>query len=264
MALACLVAAAVASGQSASPPPTIAIHGGVGDEGGPIPFTVTLSRASDAPVTVDFITGDGTAVRGQDYHGRRGTLTIPAGQTAVVLAFNAIQDRWIENEERFRVELSNATGARFAGEHIDSSTIRNVFLPGRCTNLLDGRNRIDILTGSAGGDRIDGLSDQDVIFGLEGDDCLYGHAGADQIRGGDGDDKINGGTGNDRINGGAGDDHLIGTRGRDRYQGEEGDDLINARNGVREVVSCGPGDDRAIVDRRDKTRDCETIKRSTR
>jgi Ca2+-binding RTX toxin-like protein len=202
IALACLAAAAPAAAQSSDPPPTVDVVGGVGEEGGPIPFMVTLSRASSQPVTVDYITGDGTAQRGRDYHGRRGTLTIPAGEVSVPLAFNAILDPWLETDEQFRVELSNPTGARF-GDNLDRATIRNVLLAGRCTNLLDGRNRVDILTGSDAGDRINGRSDQDVIFGLAGDDCLYGHAGADQIRGGAGDDKLNGGTGNDRLNGGA-------------------------------------------------------------
>ena len=258
VALACLVAAVAASAQTAQDPPRIDLAGGIGDEGGAIPFTVTLSRVSDVPVSVDFVSGDRTADRGRDYHARRGTVTIPAGQLSATIEFDAIQDRWLEPEERFEVTLSNPVNGRF-GNSVDQSTIRNVLLAGRCTNFLEGGGRLDILTGSDGGDRINGRSDQDVIFGLGGDDCLHGHSGADQIRGGDGDDKLNGGSGNDRLNAGAGDDHLIGGRGRDRYAAGPGDDVVESRNGIREKIDCGSGQDRAIVDRRDRVRGCETV-----
>jgi Ca2+-binding RTX toxin-like protein len=239
-------------------PPTVDILGGVGVEGGSIPFVVQLSRSSDQPVTVDFITGDGTAERRLDYVGRRGTLTIPAGQTSATIAIAALRDRLFEAEERFRIELSNPVNARF-GDNLDRATIVNTLNPGRCSNLLVGRDRVDILTGSAAGDRIDGRSDQDFISGLAGDDCLFGHAGADQIRGADGDDTLNGGTGNDRLNGGPGDDTLIGGRGRNRYVAEEGNDVVNARNGIRERIDCGPGRDRVAADIRDRVRNCERV-----
>ena len=41
-------------------------------------------------------------------------------------------------------------------------------------------------------------------------------------------------------------------------KGGGGDDVIAARDGQRDVVSCGPGDDRAKVDRKDRVaNDCE-------
>jgi Ca2+-binding RTX toxin-like protein len=243
--------------------PTVDIVGGVGIEGGNIPFTVALSSTSDVPVTVDFITGDGTAERRLDYTGRRGTVTVPAGQRSTPLEFPAILDRILETDERFRVELSNPVNAHF-GDNIDSATIVNTLRSGRCANLLRGRDRVDILTGSDAGDRIDGRSDQDFIAGLGGDDCLFGHAGADQLRGAEGDDTIDGGTGNDRLNGGPGDDTLIGGRGRNRYVAEDGDDSIFARNGIREKIDCGPGMDRAKVDNRDRVRNCEIVSRGVR
>lgn len=248
---------------AADPPPRVDLVGAAADEGGTITLGVVLDRVTDVPVSVDFATADETADRGRDYHARRGTVTIPAGQSAASLQFDAIQDRWLEPDERFRVELSNPVNARF-GNSVDRATIRNTLLSGRCANLLEGGGRLDILTGSEGGDRINGRSDQDVIFGLAGDDCLHGHSGADQIRGADGDDKLNGGSGNDRLEGGDGDDHLIGLRGRDHFSAGDGDDVINSRDGLREKVSCGSGEDRVIADLRDRLRDCESVSRSAR
>ena len=262
---AALAACAVLIGPApaADPPPRVDLVGGAADEGGTITLAVTLDRVTNVPVTVDFASADETADRGRDYHARHGTVTIPAGQSVASIQFDAIQDRWLEPDERFRVELSNPVNARF-GNSVDRATIRNTLLSGRCANFLEGGGRVDILTGSDAGDRINGRSDQDVIFGLDGDDCLHGHSGADQISAGDGDDKINGGSGNDRLLAAGGDDRVIGGRGRDRISTGAGDDVVNSRDGIREKVNCGAGDDRVIADLRDRLRDCERVFRSTR
>jgi hypothetical protein len=50
-----------------------------------------------------------------------------------------------------------------------------------------------------------------------------------------------------------------------RYSGGPGNDTINARNGKKETVDCGSGKkDRATVDKRDKTKGCEKVKRATK
>ena len=43
--------------------------------------------------------------------------------------------------------------------------------------------------------------------------------------------------------------------------GGGGDDTINARDGVRDMVDCGPGDDLARVDRLDVVSGCEQVNR---
>jgi len=50
-------------------------------------------------------------------------------------------------------------------------------------------------------------------------------------------------------------------RGPDRIFGLGGNDAIQARNGLRDVVDCGPGRDIALVDRFDVVRGCETVLR---
>jgi hypothetical protein len=50
-----------------------------------------------------------------------------------------------------------------------------------------------------------------------------------------------------------------------KYSGGAGNDTISARNGKRETVDCGAGKrDKATVDRRDKTRGCEKVRRPRR
>jgi Ca2+-binding RTX toxin-like protein len=257
-ALALLVAQPAAA---QSPTPRLSITGGTAFEGGLVPFTLSLDRASEQPVSVDFITGDGTAVRGNDYHGRRGTITIPAGQTSATLSITSILDRLYENEERFRVELSNASGAQL-DQHIDSSTIVNTLRSGRCANDVIGQKGLDVLTGSPAGDLMRGRLDHDVLFGLDGDDCINGEKGDDKLYGGDGNDVVDGGAGNDELKGDAGNDRLVGGRAFNRYNGGSGDDRIYARNGRAETVECGSGRDWVKADRRDRLRRCERVVRT--
>lgn len=77
-------------------------------------FTVTLSEASTAPITVDFATANGTATAGSDYVGKTGTLTFAAGETSKTIRVAAIGDSIAEANERFTVRLSNAVGATIA------------------------------------------------------------------------------------------------------------------------------------------------------
>jgi Domain of unknown function DUF11/RTX calcium-binding nonapeptide repeat (4 copies) len=98
-----------------------------------------------------------------------------------------------------------------------------------------GTARADRLTGTAVGDTLYGLDGNDVLLGLGGNDVLFG---------------------------GRGDDLLVGGPGRDRLYGGPGSDTLRARDGVRDVVDCGPGRDTATVDRIDRLSGCERIKRS--
>jgi len=102
--------------------PTISINSASGVEGNTgttaLPFTVTLSAASDAPVSVSYATTDGTAtVAGGDYQATSGTLTFAPGETSKTLTVLVNGDRVLEpntgffyNEE-FYVNLSQAVGA---------------------------------------------------------------------------------------------------------------------------------------------------------
>jgi Ca2+-binding RTX toxin-like protein len=44
--------------------------------------------------------------------------------------------------------------------------------------------------------------------------------------------------------------------------GGAGNDRISARDGERDRVRCGPGRDTAIVDRGDRVKGCEVVKRA--
>jgi hypothetical protein len=128
---------------------------------------------------------------------------------------------------------------------------RVVYARGRCANSYSEESfAVDRLVGSPFGDELFGLPGDDVLVGLGATDCLYGNGGHD---------RLHGGGSHDLVEGGVGDDMLRGELGRDRYLAGSGDDEIHADDGRRERIRCGPGADVAVVDRRDRTRDCEVV-----
>jgi hypothetical protein len=71
----------------------------------------------------------------------------------------------------------------------------------------------------------------------------------------------------DRVLGGDGDDfihdefaeYVVG--GRDRIDAGRGNDRVEAVDGTTDLVDCGRGRDTALVDRRDRVRHCERVRR---
>ncbi|TXS88886.1 hypothetical protein FV139_21005, partial [Parahaliea maris] len=101
-----------------SPPPPelfISIDDVTVVEGDTATLTVTLSGASDTPVTVQFDSLDDTAtVEGGDYDPDTGTITFAPGTTEVTISFATNEDDLQEGTEQFLVNLSNASGATIA------------------------------------------------------------------------------------------------------------------------------------------------------
>lgn len=88
----------------------------------------------------------------------------------------------------------------------------------------------------------------DVELGARGDDALRGTGGGERR------------AGDDALSGGDGDDELYGGPGRDTLLGGAGDDFIEAKDGERDYVWCGPGKDVVSVDLGDRVaRNCETL-----
>ena len=133
--------------------------------------------------------------------------------------------------------------------------------------------------GTPGADVLRGTDLTDVIVGLGGNDrltsnggdTLEGDAGNDVLIGGYYQDILDGGSGNDVLRGGASADTLAGGPGRDAFTAGGGADLIHARDGARDLVSCGTNTEKttapsesdiAYVDRIDLvSADCEYVYR---
>jgi hypothetical protein len=80
----------------------------------PLTFHVTLSRASTIPVSVKWVTADGSARAPSDYVAGAGTLTFAPGQTTKPIAVQIRGDRIKEPNEVFFVLLHNPVGATIA------------------------------------------------------------------------------------------------------------------------------------------------------
>jgi Ca2+-binding RTX toxin-like protein len=94
-----------------------------------------------------------------------------------------------------------------------------------------------------------------------------------RVNGGGGNDTISGvganvdlvldgGDGNDILRGGLGSDSLRGGFGTDRIFGGGGSDTISARDGQRDLISCGDAADRVLIDPPGTdivSRDCESV-----
>jgi hypothetical protein len=78
------------------------------------------------------------------------------------------------------------------------------------------------------------------------------------IAGGSGNDTLFGGSADDVLSGEGGNDVLNGGPGLDKYFGGDGDDIIEARDGIAELIACGAGTDQARNDFTDLLADCDT------
>jgi hypothetical protein len=89
-------------------------------------FTVSLSAAYDAPVTVHYATSDGSAtVADGDYLATSGTLTFAPGQTTATITVTVLKDRTVTPSETFYVILSNPSSDAVIADPFGIGTILN-------------------------------------------------------------------------------------------------------------------------------------------
>src|SRR5262249_52739563 len=72
-------------------------------------FTLTLSKASDQPVTLNYATTAGTASEA-DYTPTSGSLTFAPGETTKTVSVDVLGDTIDEANETFTLSLSQVTG----------------------------------------------------------------------------------------------------------------------------------------------------------
>lgn len=126
-------------------------------------FTVTLNKAWDASVGVRFATANGTALAGEDYDARSGTLTFAAGETSKTVTVAIRGDALVEADEAFSLVLSAPTNATIR-DATGIATIRNDdAVAGQAGFLSTEGNQIVDANGDAV--RITGVN----WFGMESD-----------------------------------------------------------------------------------------------
>ena len=170
-------------------------------------------------------------------------------------------------------------------DYVEGGPGADAIIGGPGVALLIAGTRNDRGRGEAGRDSVYGGHGNDAVSGGPNGDTLLGQVGHDRLRGGGGPDRVWGGSGADRLGGESGDDYLTasaqslvdGGDDDDRIylhdeggsvpsladssgyevHGGSGADSIDARDGRRSSVDCGPGSDLAYVDSGDRTRACE-------
>ena len=112
--------------ESVSDTPQLSVSDAEATEGDDtsLDFVVTLSQAASGTVTVDYATSDGTAIAGQDYASRSGTLTFTAGETTKTISVLIVDDAVEDDGETMSLTLSNASGAEIDDAEA-VGTIRN-------------------------------------------------------------------------------------------------------------------------------------------
>jgi Calx-beta domain len=96
-------------------------------------FPVTLSAASNCPVTVSYATANGTATAGSDYSSGGGYLVFPVGTTSQTAYVSILGDKIFESDETFFVNLT-APGAATLGDAQAVGTIQNDDVAGFSVN----------------------------------------------------------------------------------------------------------------------------------
>ena len=154
----------------------------VDEDAGTATVTVELDRASTGTVTVDFATSDiGTlsthATAGEDYTATSGTLTFTSGQTSKTITIPILNDTDDEPSERFRVTLSNASGATLpaspqANVTITSGTLPALSISGITEEEDDGPAilTVELTPASTGTVTVDYATRDQVGGAKEGDD----------------------------------------------------------------------------------------------
>ena len=139
-------------------------------------------------------------------------------------------------------------------------------------DTLRGTNGADNLAGNGANDALLALGGMDNLLGGEGKDWLLGgnerhpQGGVKTLVGGPGNDGVSMGRGSGNAVGGAGNDILFeeGTPGfsTNTYSGDPGNDvfLVNNKPANKDIVACGSGFDRVLVDSKDVVAsDCEQV-----
>jgi Ca2+-binding RTX toxin-like protein len=156
-----------------------------------------------------------------------------------------------------------------------SVSVDGVANDGRPGGEADNVTNVERIDGIEPGHYVFGDTDDSIDLPDFGTSILEGRGGKDTLTGGDGVETVDGGPGDDRLEGGYNHDTITGGPGKDTIYGDEtsqrcsflsncvvvpyGNDTINARDGEADVIDCGVGNDKAVVDAIDVISNCEDV-----
>ena len=93
------------------PPSLVVLDATAAENANLMSFAVIMTSSSSSAQTVQYETGDGTALDAGDYTAASGTLTFTSGETSKTVSVPVVNDTLNEDGESFTLTLSNATVA---------------------------------------------------------------------------------------------------------------------------------------------------------
>jgi Ca2+-binding RTX toxin-like protein len=204
-------------------------------------FQINLAETSSQPITINYQTLNGTALAGQDYVAKTGSVTFAPGETKKTVTVTLIDNNLSQADETFFLKGSSTGPVTFlqstaiakVTDTIEAhfpvtlpATVENLTLTRKANisgtgngnpNRIIGNQGNNTLNGGLGNDTLNGVAGNDSLIAGDGNDILIGDIGNDSLVAGGGNDNLNGGTGNDILTGGQGKDILTGGTGQDYF-----------------------------------------------
>lgn len=147
-------------------------------------FTVSLSRASTAAISVNYATADNapaSAIAGSDYTPLSGTLSFAPGQVSKTINVPIIGDSVIEPDETFVVNLSGATGSQISKAQGVGTILNDDTITWTAVDLAtDAANLSHLLWTSSDGQME--VSRINAAYEVQGKSQLYGPYGSWRAR----------------------------------------------------------------------------------
>ena len=122
-------------------PPVVSISEASAEEGERVDFTVTLSKLSAFETVMDYATSDGSAVAGQHYTDRSGTVRIPAGADSTRISVPTIEGSDLSGDRVFTVTLSNPVNAELRKDRATGRIIED-----DCVDVFDSGDAPPVLS----------------------------------------------------------------------------------------------------------------------
>ena len=139
--------------------PVVSISDASAEEGEPLNFTLTLSRLSAFETVVDYATADGSAVAGQHYTDRSGTVRIPARVESTSISVPTAEGSDLSGDRVFTVTLSNPVNAE-----LRRSQALGLIIEDDCVDVFDSGDAVPVLSvAPASADEGEALSFQVMI-----------------------------------------------------------------------------------------------------
>jgi hypothetical protein len=123
----------------------------VDEKAGSATFAVRLGNregeSSASTVSVNYSTVDGTAIAGQDFIARSGTLSFAPGESVKTVVVDLVDDTLLEGLERFNFQLSSAVNAAI----VDGVAVAEIALSDGTTASLPRMSVADYVVGEGDG-----------------------------------------------------------------------------------------------------------------